>query len=110
MKYLALKIPGFGQVQTPDNIPSGASAPGNTIQTFLNLFIYIGITAALLFTLYGGFLWITSGGDKAKLDHARRTITYAIIGIIIIVFAWVIVGIISFVLGSPNALKGFEAK
>ena len=34
--------------------------------------------------LYGGFLWMTAGGDKTKVEKATSTIKNAIIGLVII--------------------------
>lgn len=102
MKYLALKLPNGSnsiEVGTPPNIPSGVDAPSNIVQATMGLLIAVGIAAALIFMLYGGFLWITSQGDKQKLDRARSAITYSIIGIIVIVLAFVIVQVIGTVLG-----------
>ncbi len=96
---LALNIPGFGQVEAPPNVPSGASAPSNIITASLNLLVIAGIAAALIFVIYGGILWIISQGDKQKLDHARRTITFSIIGLIIMVLAFSIVQIVGTLLG-----------
>jgi hypothetical protein len=100
MKYLSLKIPGYGDVQTPENIPSGANAPSDIINLGLGIIVTIGIVASLIFLLYAGVLWITSQGDKAKLDRARRTITYAIVGLIIILLSFTIVRIVGFLLGA----------
>lgn len=100
MRYLSLTIPGYGKITPPPNIPSGVDAPGNIIQTFIALFLVAGVVAALIFTLYGGILWATSQGDKQKLDHARRTIIFAIIGLIIMLFAFIIIQLVGTLLGS----------
>lgn len=40
--------------------------------------------------MYAGFLILTGGGDEEKSDRAKRTISYAIIGVIILIFSYVI--------------------
>lgn len=40
--------------------------------------------AVLMYLLLGGFSWLTAGGDKSKVEHAREMITQAIIGIAIL--------------------------
>lgn len=42
---------------------------------------------ALVFVVYGGILYITSGGDSEKTTKARNTLLYSILGIIIVVAA-----------------------
>lgn len=100
MKYLSLTIPRYGNVETPPNIPGGDAAPGNIINLFLALLVTVGIVAALIFVIYGGVLWITSQGDKGKIDRARRTITYAIVGLIVIILSFTIVRIVGYLLGA----------
>lgn len=100
MKSLSLVIPGYGTVTPPPNIPSGAAAPENTIKTFISLFLVIGMAAAVIFVAYGGVLWVMSSGDKGKLDRARRTITFSIVGLIVMLLAFVIVQTIGYILGS----------
>ncbi len=99
MKYLSLNIPGFGQVEAPPNVPSGVNAPSNIITASLNLLTIAGIIATLIFIIYGGLLWVTSQGDKQRLDKARRTITFSIVGLIIMILAFVIVQTIGGILG-----------
>ena len=38
----------------------------------------------LVYLVYGGVEWLTSGGDKAKLESARAKLTNALIGVAII--------------------------
>ncbi len=51
-----------------------------------------GIWFILIF-LTGGFYWITSSGDKAKLHEARERINNALIGLIIVVAGWSILAL-----------------
>lgn len=41
--------------------------------------------------IYGGVLFITSSGDPEKVTKARKTLMWAIIGIIIVVLSYAIV-------------------
>jgi len=43
--------------------------------------------------LTGGFFWMTSSGDKAKLHEARERITNAFIGLLIVVSGWSILAL-----------------
>lgn len=101
MKYLSLNVPDLGQVEAPPNVPNGpAFSLDRIITVFLSLFITVGVVLAVFFLIYGGFLWISSGGDKQKLDKARKTLLYSIMGIIIMALAIVIVNVIGAVLGA----------
>ncbi|HEX5798452.1 MAG TPA: hypothetical protein VFX79_03795 [Candidatus Saccharimonadales bacterium] len=54
------------------------------------LSIVVGIIAVIM-VIWGGFKFITSGGDSSKVTSARNTIIYAIIGLIIVALAQTIV-------------------
>ena len=53
----------------------------------VNIFsIIVGITAIIM-VIYGGFRYITSGGDSGKVGNAKNTLIYAIVGLIIVALA-----------------------
>lgn len=55
--------------------------------------------AFFIMLLVGGFQFVTSGGDPKAAGQARTTLTYAAIGIILVVTAWLILTIIKAVTG-----------
>ena len=67
-----------------------------------NLFGYaLGLAGIILFILLivGGFQFITSGGDPKAAEGAKKTITSAIIGLIVILVSYIILVIISNITG-----------
>lgn len=50
----------------------------------LNFALLVGGIVAFFFVLFGGFVYLTAGGDAAKAGQGRTIIVNAIIGIIII--------------------------
>jgi len=50
---------------------------------------------AILFIIWGGFQYITSSGNKDKAEAAKQTLTYAVIGLVVIVLAKVIVNLVT---------------
>lgn len=100
MKNLALTLPGYeNPIETPNNIPSGVNSSGDIVSVVFSILLILVIVSALIFTLYGGVLWASSGGDKQKIDKARRTIMFSIIGLIVAVLSFIIVQTIGAVLG-----------
>ncbi|MEK7656106.1 MAG: hypothetical protein AAB386_05520 [Patescibacteria group bacterium] len=57
---------------------------------------FLGVVL-LVYLLYGGFLWMTSGGSEDGVKKAQTMIKNAVIGLVIIVAAF---AISNFVLGS----------
>lgn len=103
--------PGLSGTLVPINAPLGSIATGavdvvNIPQFILNLLFLIGIIVSIAFLIYGGVRWVLSRGDKTAVDAARSHIVAAIVGLIIVVAAFVIVNIVFTLLGVANPLKG----
>ena len=60
--------------------------------------IVVGIVAVIMI-IFGGFKYITSGGDSSNVSGAKNTLVYAIVGLIIVALAQFIV---HFVLSSAS--------
>jgi len=61
------------------------------ITTIINVFsVVVGIVAVIMI-VYGGFRYITSGGDSNNTAAAKNTILYAIVGLVIVALAQFIV-------------------
>jgi hypothetical protein len=80
-------------------------SPASTLETLVSriLGVLTGV-ASLAFIIYfvlGALNWITAGGDKAKIESAQKQMVNAITGLVIVVIAYFIAGIIGFVLGIP---------
>lgn len=60
------------------------------------------VAAAIWFIfqfMTGGFYWITSAGDKTKLNEARDRIQNAFIGLIVVVAGWAVLALAGQFLG-----------
>ena len=57
------------------------------------------VPLAALMILYAGFLFLTSGGDPTKIKTAKDTLTWAVIGIVVIILARGLVSLIGDLLG-----------
>ena len=64
---------------------------GSVIKTALNIFsVVIGLLAVVMI-MVAGLRFITAGGESGKVAGARSAILYAIIGLVIVVFAQAVV-------------------
>lgn len=95
-------------ISPPESI-GGVNVGINELIAFvINAIIVIGIVLSLVFLLYGGVRWILSGGDKGKVDAARSAIVAAIVGLIIVILAYVIINAVLQVFTGTTLTSGFK--
>lgn len=56
-----------------------------------NILALVAGVAAVILIIVGSFQFITAAGDSGKISSARKTLTFAIVGLIVIVVARTIV-------------------
>jgi len=66
-------------------------------QNVVNAALVFGGTVALFMLIYGGFRMVISGGDAKQAGAARSTITYAIIGLLIVFLSFAILNFIAYI-------------
>lgn len=91
-RQLALSI-GQYTIENPQGIGKTAGL-NNLLSVGITLLFVFSILLTLFFLIYGGISFITSGGDKQKVANARQKLTFAIIGLIIVLSAYFIVNVI----------------
>ena len=67
----------------------------NFIRNIIQIIAGLAGLVATGFLVAGGFTYITSSGNPEHLDRAKRTITYALIGLAITIGAFVISNIVT---------------
>ena len=116
-------VPALASVAVADNISSavcsgtniaangsssstgctGSSTASVTLQPLaaqvVNIFSIIVGVVAVLMVIYGGFKYITSGGESGNVSGAKNTLIYALVGLIVVAVAQFIV---HFVLSTAN--------
>lgn len=105
MKYISLKIPGYDAITPPKDLQeiSSMNDPLGSLLSFgITLLLITAALLSVIFLILGGIGWITSGGDKEGLEKAKKKITFAIIGLIVVLLAFFIVNVLSQLLGVEN--------
>lgn len=67
---------------------------GHVITVVINFLLAFAGAIAVLFLIIGGFRYVISSGSPDQVEAAKKTILYAILGLIIIFIAFVIVQVI----------------
>ena len=95
----------------PTNLGSGSISQGGTvigklISSIGGLFFIFPFCLTFLYLLTGGLSWLTSGGDKSKLEVAKDKITNALVGLVIVAAAYAVFALVGQFFGlDVKALK-----
>ncbi len=60
------------------------------IWTIVNYLLYIAGIVAVVFIILGGYQYMSSQGNEEASKKAQKTITYAVIGLVIVLAAYAI--------------------
>ncbi len=88
--------PLVASAATVDILPQGlnnvstVSLPA-VITWIIKLIIIAGFILAFVFLVIGGIRWILAGGDKTKVEGARGQVIGALVGLVIIILAFVVI-------------------
>lgn len=83
---------------------SASNAMREYILPLMGKFVIVASAVAIFFVVYGGIQHITSTGDPEKLEDAKRTIRNAFIGLVIIIAAGVLIGILDHAYSNKTGL------
>lgn len=91
---------GTGSSAVCTDVNNAGSTPDDpvvkTLRGITTIVATIAGAGAILLILVGSIQYITSGGDSNKINNAKNTIVYALIGVLVIALA---ATIIEFVIG-----------
>lgn len=80
-----------GDVQTIGlNAGFGFSTIGQALNTVISIIFLVAGLAAFVYILLGAFNYLTAGDDTAKTEKARKMITNAVVGLILVALVYVI--------------------
>jgi len=80
--------------------PAQLSSIVQIIENIIKLLAPAAGIAFFVMLLFGGYQFLTSGGDPKAVAAARSTLTYAVIGIILVVSAWLILQLVGNITGA----------
>lgn len=89
----------FGKITPPPGSEAFGGDPivalGKLLGTGVRLFLIVAGLFLLIYLLWGAFDWITSSGEKERVEKAQGKITNAIIGILLIFVVLAVWGLIT---------------
>jgi hypothetical protein len=105
-----------GGGECPDGY-TGSNCGNYSLDDFLSLAVkvsdwvlgFVG-SAALLFFVYGGLLFVMSGGSSEKVDQGKRMIFGSITGLVLVFASFLIIQFVMSSLGFVKSEKGAWSK
>lgn len=88
------QIPG-----TSISNPISVSTPAELIKKIINYVLGIVGAVAVLIIIYSGFVYMTSRGNEKQIESAKNSLTYAIIGLVVIFASIIIVNAVISAIG-----------
>jgi magnesium-transporting ATPase (P-type) len=94
------------QLQCGADAASGDKTPLQTyIKRIVEILTYVIGAVSVVYIIIGAFKYVTANGEAASITSAKNTILYAVIGLVVAVTAYAIVGFVTTALASGTAPK-----
>lgn len=78
---------------------------GDVFTNLVSALLALGGVILFIMLLSGGFKFLTSGGDPKAVEGAKKTMTYAILGVVLLAASYLILKILSDITGVQDILE-----
>lgn len=82
------------------------TGPGGLIYRIISLLLFVVGGLAVLFVIIGGYQYITAAGNEEQSEKGKKTLVNAIIGVVVIVLAWVIINVVVNTISGSSGVFG----
>jgi hypothetical protein len=82
--------------------PTKFCEAGDLLVTVIRILLGLISMVAVLYIVLGGYKYVTSAGNEEAAAQGRKTLTYAVIGLVIAVLAYTIVSVVNNTIGGEN--------
>lgn len=96
--------PACGNAQCPATLECLSKT---IFPSVINAALTFAGVATVILIIVAGIKYITAGGDNKQVEGAQKTLTYAIIGLAVVLFSFLIINVISYVTG-VSCITGFD--
>ncbi len=95
---------GIPQVGANAGLPIGQPTPTHIIAIVVNTLLGVLGVVAVVVVLYGGFVWMTAGGNEEHVRKAKELLGGAVVGLALVLASYVIA---SFVIRNVSSSAGY---
>ena len=101
-KAMAFSVQEGAEAARADGMPTNLIGPTGIFTQISNTILYIVGIISVIMLVWGGLRYIISGGDSKKVNDAKNTVLYAIIGLIIAILSYVIINFVLNAVGTTD--------
>lgn len=83
-------------------LPAGLTEIENVFRKVIQGSVSLAFIALFVMLFWGGIKYLTSGGEPKSLQSATQTITWALLGMLFLILAWLILLLIAEFTGIPE--------
>ncbi|MEK7612001.1 MAG: pilin [Patescibacteria group bacterium] len=95
---------GVGQQPPSQTGIGGQIIPSKSLEQILNdligFAVGLGLTIATLMIIWGGYQILFAKGDPTEFENGKRTITYAVIGVAVLLISRALIALIKEIIGA----------
>lgn len=95
---------GAGSITVIDGTEEFSTSPAESLNRIILIAVGIAVAVGIILVAAAGYRMMSSGGDAAKLKDARDQLQNAILGLILVLAAVTIMGIIFNIIGIEGIL------
>ena len=77
-----------------DSVNENTADPQALVKQFVNIFLFAVGALSVIMLIWGGIRYTTSAGDSNKVQAAKNTVLYAIVGLVVAILAYAIVNMV----------------
>lgn len=77
-----------------DGVNENTADPQALVKQFVNIFLFAVGALSVIMLIWGGIRYTTSAGDSNKVQAAKNTVLYAIVGLVVAILAYAIVNMV----------------
>jgi len=98
---------GFEAILPSETHPAdwGWETLGQTIGNVVELALILSAGVAIIFIIVGGYQYIFAFGNPEAIEHAKNTIIWAIVGLVLALSAVLIMQYVEYFIGEPSELN-----
>ena len=97
----------FGTLENIATPSLGGTTLGNLVSILVTYLLPLAGLLLLLYLVFAGFQYLTSGGDPKKIEVAKQKLTSGIIGFIVVFISYWLVQLVARVLGLTKITEIF---